>query len=248
MTSARDDLVWQVRVGGEVIRRAGRATGFNVLGTVLTADSRIDRELENRARRAWAAFFTFQFILCCKHAPLKSRLKLLAILIEPTLFWCAGSWNLTKKHQENLRGVQRAMIMKMINPKRRPEEPDDEYFKRLATKIHDVMDMAEILSWDAKWRRLYFNWAGVVARLPIFDPQRLTTRVLCYRDLKSIHEFAAKNNGHQGHNGSVHAWRWEQRIFNFAKRFKMRGWKDLAASKRSWMELQDTFLDLWAKL
>ena len=98
MTSAKDKEVWRVRVGEVEIKRVGRAAGFGALGTLLAADSRTERELENRARRAWAAFFKHEFILCCRNAPLKSRLKLLQILVEPTLFWCAGSWNLTNKH------------------------------------------------------------------------------------------------------------------------------------------------------
>ena len=111
-TTASDSSRAHVRVNGMCINRASRDEGFLALGSLVSFDNRFDNELNQRIRKAWAVFNLHRSQLCCKDASLRKRILLLVTLVVPTLFWCSGSWNLTKEQESRLRGVQRSMVVR----------------------------------------------------------------------------------------------------------------------------------------
>ena len=124
---------------GALIGRRSRDDGFEALGCIISADGHIQLELHNRFSQAWNSFFKHAATLCSKTTAIAKRLELLKMVVEPSLFWCSGSWHLNCTQRANLRGLQRAMIMKMMKPKQKKDEPNDMYFPRLQNCISEII-------------------------------------------------------------------------------------------------------------
>ena len=62
------------------------------------------------------------------------------------------------------------MIMKMLKPKRHPDEIDADFFSRINRNISKAMDKHNVTSWDVRAKEMYFRWAGQVARAEQYDP------------------------------------------------------------------------------
>ena len=94
-TTARDDDErWVMKVEGQTIDRRSRDDGVKILGCIVSAGGRLELEFQNRFSAAWSAFYRHVDMFCCQKAPLLKRLQLLRTIIEPTLFWCAGTWHM----------------------------------------------------------------------------------------------------------------------------------------------------------
>ena len=194
----------------------------------------MDVELGSRISAAWNSFHRHRDTLCCKSVSLSKRIKLLKIIAEPALFWCAGTWKLTYEQCSMLRGVQREMLMKMMRPRRRDDEVDEVFFPRLHSQITSVMTKSEFCSWDLKARDYYFKWAGSVARMGKEDSRRLTSRVLHFLNIDSIRAFAKRNHGDQGHGRRLHVWRWESDVHDYGAK-QHTAWEHLALNSSEWL-------------
>ena len=95
-TTAPDEALHSISVNGFPLKRSSRKEGFKVLGTKVTSDNTFQVELSERITKAWRSFYQHKDILLCKSGPIGSRLKFLNLVVQSTLFWCAGSWNLRK--------------------------------------------------------------------------------------------------------------------------------------------------------
>jgi len=73
------------------------------------------------------------------------------------------------------------------------------------------------------------------------DRARITGVALRYKDLESIHRFAKRNRGWQGHMRRFHAWRWETGVFNF---FANKGlhWCAVAQDRVEYSKYRDEYL------
>ena len=129
------------------------------------------------------------------------------------MFWCAGSWNLTKAHSKHLDGIQRKMIFKMLRPRKKFEEDMEDFMMRMEDKITEVIGNAGIKKWSNAYLECYYQWAGSLAKTGRIDPLRPSWLILRYRDIQAILHMATYNKqGRQGHVGKVRIWRWETRI------------------------------------
>ena len=200
-----------MEIDGVCIKRAPRSEGFVALGTQITFDNCFDVELDARIRKAWGAFHKHKDILCCQAAPFTARMQLLSSLVEGSLFWCAGSWTLTKKQESRLRGVQRAMVWRMLRPRREEHETLEAFMRRANAAITEKITC----NWDTHYHQLQYDWAGRLASLERHDPDRITLRVAKHKCLADIYRFADINRGRQGHVGRLHVWRWETKIYNY---------------------------------
>ena len=106
----------------------------------------------------------YKHILCCRAAPLAKRLDFMKKVVEPALFWCAGSWNLRTDQYTKLRGVQRSMIFRMIGFTRGEDEHIETFMRRTNATISSLMSRHEVISWDSMARRQVFMWAGWLVR------------------------------------------------------------------------------------
>jgi hypothetical protein len=231
---------WQVAVDGSPIKRTSRKVGFNVLGVQLTFDNCFEVELQNRIGRAWRAFYKYAHLLCCQRAPLGNRFQLLQSLVSTSLFWCAGSWNLTAKQASKLRGVQQDMLQKMVRLSRRPGKETDDYMYRLRLKIKRLKDTHSFIDWDRRAYSSMFSWAGHVARIGQYDAGRITYRILQHKSWEWIQTVARANNGNQTHGRRLKVWRWEAPMYKF---FKKVSWQEVAQNKESWNQQLESMID-----
>ena len=155
-TTLKDEqTLGDVRYAGKVIKRVTRASGFKVLGTILTFNNRNDVELERRIKSAYSSFYKYKRVLCCKSACLHKRLACLRKVVTPALFWCSGSWNLRKDQLTKLRGVQRDMIYKMCNFRKEPDELLENFMRRTASYVSQVIEQHGVEGWDVQVRKIF---------------------------------------------------------------------------------------------
>ena len=114
-TTAMDhEFTAPIVVNGVKIFRASRDTGFKALGAMITFNNSFRLDQDRRIAGAWIAFRKFAPLLESRHVALDTKFKMLQRGVHPALFWCAGSWNLRINQLEKLRGVQRAMVRRML--------------------------------------------------------------------------------------------------------------------------------------
>ena len=78
-------------------------------------------------------------------------------------------------------------------------------------RSHDIQD------WDIVAMRNHFGWAGHVQRLGAMDPERITFKMMCYRDRAWLDLVGSQNSGRQLHCRRLRIWRWERPLVNFAR-------------------------------
>jgi hypothetical protein len=220
-------------IEGFTIERRSRDDAIKILGTLISCDGRMDIELAHRITAVWNSFHQHRDTLCCKDVSLGKRIKLLQIIGEPALFWCSGAWKLNTEQYANLRGVQRHMLLKMMRPRRRPGESDEDFYPRIHGNVTKAMDKHSFIAWDLRSRDYYFKWAGSVSRMTLYDKDRLAPKALHFMNIDSVRDFAKRNNGNQGHGRHVHVWRWESDVHDFGK-YEDTGWEVLAANTQEW--------------
>jgi len=237
-TAADTDFQSEIRSEGRVIPRVPKKEGFKVLGTQLVFHNRFEAELDRRVKAAWAAFYKNAEVLCCKAAPLAKRLKFLALVAEPALFWCAGSWRLTCHQLIRIRGVQRSMVRKMCVFPKEVGEDVETYMRRTNAAITCLLAMHNVQPWDLVARQAVFRWAGWVARLRHFDPERLTLSILQHKNLQWLNTIASQNNGRQLHGRILRTWRWESPLQSFIEELHPGvHWVELAQDSDAWREI-----------
>ena len=111
-------------------------------------DNSCEIELQNRMDRAWRAFYSNAHLLCCRKAPLKDRLLLLVSLVASCLLWCCSSWNATGKQISKIKGLQQAMLQKMIPVKRWEGESMDRFMQRFHSRIKRVKQANNFTEWQ----------------------------------------------------------------------------------------------------
>ena len=242
-TTSPDDLVYSVTVQGVQVTRASREKGFKVLGAQVSFNNAFDIELCERARKAWRAFFKYKEILMCKRAPIAQRLRSLQVLVESSLFYCAGSWNLKGTQCAKLRGIQQDMIRKMLRIKRYATEDLTSYCVSCARAVKFAMGAHNVEKWDAYDHRLVFKWAGHVYRMNTYGPSRITIQVSHFKDRHWIQTIAEQNSGNQLHCRRLRIWRWERPLYIvFAGRSST--WHEAAKDKTAWLSLLDEMV-MW---
>ncbi len=157
--------------GGRALRTSA-AEGFRVLGTMLTFDNKFDVEVEYRLSRANNAFYANSDLLGCVSVPLKTRLRVFRSVVDASVFWCAGSWNLSREKNERLRTFKMSLLRQLLRVKRLEGEDMGTFLHRatgtLKYRLANVIDEHE--TWGIKATQLRSSWGGHVARLLRLDP------------------------------------------------------------------------------
>ena len=110
-----------VEVAGGRVEVLGGNGSLTYLGRRLHPDRLHDSEIEARLERGWAKFFSQKKELCCKHAALRSRLKLFHATVSPTVLYGSGSWTMSADRERLLRTTQRRMLRILLGSFRRPD-------------------------------------------------------------------------------------------------------------------------------
>jgi len=243
-TTAPDNSCVRVMVGGQLLERTPRKTGFKCLGTELSFDNRCGLEFSNRVTRAWRAFWANKHYFLCRDVDIVIRIRLLNILVAPVLFWASGAWHLTRVQLRKLCTVQSKMILKMMGGKKCPAQTMEEYMAGRYRAVNFLRTKAGVDTWSVRALGSYIRWAGHVARLRKYDASRTTLRVLHYRNIEALKSFE-KQNGNQGHCRRFRVWRWERLLCKYALNFwGSIGWEERALDKLTW-EKEATSMALW---
>ncbi len=246
-TLTKERFSEEIIIEGAVINQADREEGFKALGTKITLNGRNGWELKARIARAWAAFAKYADILCNQEVSLQKRIKMLTILIHGSLFWCSGSWNLTNDQLDNLKGLQAKMLRRMIGRKRHKTMTLEDYMIATNRIIKDLKRIHDIQDWDIVALKHHFGWAGHVSRLGKSDPERITFKIMCFRDKGWLDLIGSQNHGRQLHCRPLRIWRWERpmaKYAHFSNDSCTDNWHDLASDKRFWLATLDS-MALW---
>ena len=98
-STSTDNEAAHFEIRGKKALRTAAAVGFKVLGTMLTFDNKMDVEVEHRLSRANNAFFANWELLGCVSVPHDKRIRVFKAVVDASVFWCAGSWNLTMEQK-----------------------------------------------------------------------------------------------------------------------------------------------------
>ena len=140
---------------------------------------------------------------------------MLAKAINPSMFWCAGSWNLRASQLPTIREVQRKMVRKMLRFKKAEEENIEDFMHRTNRTITNLMTNHRVKLFDALSHRAVFRWAGYLARTSFLFPSRWTTIVFKHKDWAWIQVVARENHGSQLHGRHLKTWRWERPLYRY---------------------------------
>ncbi len=110
--------------------------------------------------------------------------------------------------------------------------------------MEDIKFTHDVGNWEAMIHREHFSWAGWVARLAHFDPNRPTFRVLTHklhRDVvRRAKERGRENRPDQGHGRRLHVWQWERALFKLpASLTHGEYWLEAALDPRAWAKSLD---------
>ena len=170
------------------------------------------------------------------------RLELLNSLVSHSLFWCSGSWNLTKRQESKLRGVQQKMLLKMVGIRPVTDETKPEYMARANRRLKHLKTFHKVAEWDKAYLKSIFSWAGHVSRIKQYDKGRITYKVLTFKSWRWIQTVAEENRGCQLHGRRLRTWRWERPMY---KLFTNDRWENLAQDKQSWLSCLDEMVQRW---
>ena len=79
-------------------------------------------EIDFRVAKFYKAFWGYRKFLINVSISLHRRFKLLENLAKASLFWCSGSWTLTKRDLQLIRTTQTDMSVKLIDLRKSPDE------------------------------------------------------------------------------------------------------------------------------
>ena len=128
----------------------------------------------------------------------------------------------------------------MMHFKKRETEDLAYFMERTNRSITGVMKHHGVVTWDVLARRNIFKWAGWVARLAHFDPERITLDILHLKNWNWICNIASQNNGNQLHCRKLHTWRWEKLIYSyFDENFPLQSWHEIAQDAQGWEAIVD---------
>ena len=130
---------------------------------------------------AWRRFFTLRHLLCNNKVALKYRVRLLTSCVMSSMYWCAGSWILTRTQCTHVRAVQDRMLRKMIP--RCPEESAESHMFRWSRLLRNCRAKHKLLHGDETYFAQYFSGCDQIARITTGDPGRETSRMYMNKNI-----------------------------------------------------------------
>ena len=105
------------------------------------------------------------------------------------MYWCAGSWILTRTQCAHLRAVQDRMMRKMVHVPRLPDESAETHMTRRARLLRNCRAKHKLRYGDEIFFASYFSWCGHIARITTRDPKRETSNIFARKyDVASEHD------------------------------------------------------------
>ena len=138
------------------------------------------------------------------------------------------------------------MCRKMLRIKQRPNELNEAYHHRVAFVSAKVRNKLNVRCWGDTYATAIWKFAGHIARMKEYDVGRPTYQALPLQSRNFLKNIEAAHRGSQLHGYRFRVWRFERHFYEYAEKQHLKDWKELAASRRSWMEHLEIWLS-WRK-
>ena len=121
--------------------------------------------MAEREVSAWRRFYALRQLLCDNNVALKYWPRLPTSCVASSMFWCAGSWILTRTQCAHLRAVQDRMLRKMIYVPRLPDESAETHMTRWARLLRNCRAKHKLQHGNEIYFACNFSWCGHIARI-----------------------------------------------------------------------------------
>ena len=160
---------------------------------------------------------------------LKSRLKLFASSVTPTIMFGLKSCPCTVRHLKQIDAVQRKMLRIVVGWIRVPGEDWAETMRRMRDRVQRALDISKMQDWSKLLVGLKYRLAHVVARCPHSWAHAAATWIP-----RDSHIEAKRFAGRP-------ARRWDDDLLSFSAETFGKHWIDAAASASEWLPKQPEF-------
>ena len=167
-TTLRNGSPLYVDMGGDLVQVLDSGDCHRYLGKRIPGDlsKRGQADVNNRIQSAWAAFHKHRSVLTNKHVTLRSRLKLFASAVTPTIMFGLKSCPCTVAHLKQIHAVQRKMLRAVVGWTRVPGENWADTMRRMRDRVQRALDMSKMQDWSKILVGLKYRLAHVVASCP----------------------------------------------------------------------------------
>jgi hypothetical protein len=137
-----------------------RVEEFKYLGTTLTNQNSIPKEVKSRFRSGNACYHSVQNLLSSRLLSKNLKIKLYSTIILPIVLYGCEIWSLTLREERKLRVFENRVLRRIFRPRR--DEVTGEWRRLHNEELNDLYCSPNIVR-VIKWRRM--RWYGHVARM-----------------------------------------------------------------------------------
>jgi len=146
-----------VRIDNSTFERVEK---FKYLGTTLTNQNSIAKEIKSRLRSGNACYHLVQSLLSSRLISKNLKIKIYRTIILPVFLSGCGTWSLTLREGRKLRMFENMVLRRIFGPRR--DEVTGEWRRLHNEELNDLYSSPNIVR-VIKSRRM--RWAGHVARM-----------------------------------------------------------------------------------
>ena len=137
-----------------------RVEQFKYLGTTLTNQNSIQKEIKSKLKLGNACYHSVQNLLHSSLLSKNLKIKIHRTIILPVVFKGCETWSLTLRKEHRLRVFENRVLRRIFGPKR--DEVTREWRKLHNEELNDLYSSPNVVR-VIKSRRM--KWAGQVARM-----------------------------------------------------------------------------------
>ncbi|CAH1249728.1 Hypp8672 [Branchiostoma lanceolatum] len=146
---------------------------FTYLGSTISSDARIDKEVDNRLAKANSAFGRlYRRVWSSKHLKKGTKVSVYRAVVLTTLLYGSESWVTYRQHLRLLERFHQRCLRSILNI----------HWSDYVTNV-EVLERAEITSIEAMLMKTQLRWAGHVSRM---EDHRLP-KIILYGELSTGH-------------------------------------------------------------
>ena len=140
---------------------------FKYLGSILTSDNTIDKEIDTRIANANKTYWALKEIFRSRNISHKTKLLIYTTIVRPIATYASETWTLTKAQEKRLEVFENAILRRIYGPIYDVEE--QAWRQRHNAELRTLSGLPLITSYVRSAR---LRWAGHVARMDEEAPCR----------------------------------------------------------------------------
>jgi hypothetical protein len=137
---------------------------FNYLGSILSADNKINIENSERIAKGNKAYYANEKLIKSKFLKKSTKMKIYKTMIRPVVMYASETWTLTAKDENNQRIFERQILRKIYCP----VNIDNILRIQNNMEVDKLIAVADIVRFIRAQR---IKWLGHIQRM---DPARST--------------------------------------------------------------------------